>query len=98
VLRLRNSGPAACRVILAPNRYSTVPAQTFDLAAGGALDTVWNLPAQQRWYDLSLTSDHDARWLRRLAGHLENGLPGVSDPAFGAREEMLFTDGFEQAA
>ncbi|WP_386069912.1 phosphocholine-specific phospholipase C [Tahibacter sp. UC22_41] len=98
VLRLRNSGSAACRVTLTPNRYSTEPAQTFDLAAGAERDTVWNLTAQQRWYDLNLTSDHDDRWLRRLAGHLENGLPGVSDPAFGARGEQLFVDGFEQAA
>lgn len=98
MLRLRNSGSAACRVTLTPNRYSTEPAQTFDLAAGAERDTVWNLTAQQRWYDLNLTSDHDDRWLRRLAGHLENGLPGVSDPAFGARGEQLFVDGFEQAA
>lgn len=95
VLRLRNDGGTACRVTLQANRYSSRPAQSFDLAAGGSVDITWDLDAQQRWYDLTLTSDHDARWLRRLAGHLENGLPGVSDPAFGARRETLFTDGFE---
>ncbi|WP_257388877.1 phosphocholine-specific phospholipase C [Tahibacter caeni] len=97
-LRLRNGGSAACRVTLRPNRYSAEPARSLDLPAGAAVDTIWNLSAQQRWYDLSLTSDHDERWLRRLAGHLENGFPGVSDPAFGTRGEMLFADGFEQAA
>ena len=97
VLRLRNDGSTACRVTLQANRYSSQPAQSFDLAAGGSVDITWELDAQQRWYDFTLTSDHDARWLRRLAGHLENGLPGVSDPAFGARRESLFVDGFEPA-
>lgn len=98
VLRLRNTGTAACRVTLTANRYSSIPAQSFDLAAGGSIDTSWELDAQQRWYDLTLSSDHDPRWLRRLAGHLENGLPGVSDPAFGARRETLFADGFDLMA
>lgn len=97
VLRLRNDGSAACRVSVAPNRYSTRPAQTVELPAGASVDLDWSLPAQHRWYDISLASDHDPYWLRRLAGHLENGTPGVSDPAFGARGETLFADGFERA-
>lgn len=98
VLRLRNDGSAACRVTLAPNRYSTRAAQSIDLAAGAQHDLDWPLGAQQRWYDVSLTSDHDPLWQRRLAGHLENGSPGISDPAFGARADGLFVDGFERAA
>lgn len=34
-----------------------------------------------RWYDLTVLSDHDAAFERRFAGHVENGRPGVSDPA-----------------
>ncbi|TDR42603.1 phospholipase C [Tahibacter aquaticus] len=98
MLRLRNTGTAACRVSLAPNRYSSAAVQQFELAAGATLDTPWQLNATSRWYDLSLRSDHDARWLRRFAGHLENGLPGVSDPAFGSRGDKLFGDAFEAAA
>ncbi|MBL8300986.1 MAG: phospholipase C, phosphocholine-specific [Rhodanobacteraceae bacterium] len=99
LLRLRNSGSADCRVSLKPNRYSSRPAQVVNLAAGASADLEWNLPAQQRWYDLSLSSDHDPRWLRRLAGHLENGRAGVSDPAFGAPAGPgLFADGFDGAA
>lgn len=97
VLRLNNAGSAACRVTLAANRYSSEPARGVDLAAGATADLEWTLSANQRWYDLSLTSDHDPRWLRRLGGHLENGLPGISDPAFGARSETVFADGFETA-
>lgn len=94
VLRLSNSGNAACRVSLAANRYSGAPVQQYDLAAGATVDVTWPLAAAARWYDLSLRSDHDAHWLRRLAGHMENGAAGVSDPALGSRAENLFRDGF----
>ncbi|MDH6577395.1 phospholipase C, phosphocholine-specific [Kitasatospora sp. MAP5-34] len=33
------------------------------------------------WYDLSVSCDQDNGFLRRLAGHLETGRPGLSDPA-----------------
>ena len=33
------------------------------------------------WYDLSVTSDSSAKFLRRLAGRVESGKPSVSDPA-----------------
>jgi phospholipase C len=33
------------------------------------------------WYDVSITSDAGHRYLRRLAGHVETGAPGTSDPA-----------------
>jgi phospholipase C len=36
------------------------------------------------WYDVSVTSDTDPRYLRRLAGHVETGRPSVSDPSLGA--------------
>lgn len=32
------------------------------------------------WYDVSVTSDANPRYLRRLAGHVETGRPSVSDP------------------
>ena len=34
-----------------------------------------------RWYDLSVTTTADTTYLRRFAGHVETGLPGLSDPA-----------------
>ncbi|WP_416971247.1 phosphocholine-specific phospholipase C [Streptomyces sp. 4F14] len=34
-----------------------------------------------RWYDLTVTSHSSSTFLRRFAGHVENGRPGVSDPA-----------------
>lgn len=35
------------------------------------------------WYDVTVTSARDARFVRGLAGHVENGRPGISDPALG---------------
>jgi phospholipase C len=97
VLRLTNPGSTACEVTLAANRYSNTPPQTFALAAGGSADAFVDLAASGRWYDLSLTSSADANWLRRLAGHMENGAAGISDPALGTRADRLMADGFEAA-
>jgi hypothetical protein len=38
------------------------------------------------WYDVSVTSDANPQYLRRLAGHVETGEPSVSDPALGRAE------------
>lgn len=35
------------------------------------------------WYDVTITSSDDPRFLRRLAGHVESGRASVSDPALG---------------
>ncbi|MDN3359838.1 phosphocholine-specific phospholipase C [Actinomadura sp. DC4] len=37
------------------------------------------------WYDVSVSSDQDDGFSRRLAGHVETGRPSTSDPALGAR-------------
>ena len=37
--------------------------------------------ASHRWYDYSLKVTGIAGFGRRLAGHLENGQPSISDPA-----------------
>ncbi|MFC4048659.1 phosphocholine-specific phospholipase C [Actinomadura syzygii] len=37
------------------------------------------------WYDLTVTCDADAAFVRRLAGHLETGRPGLTDPAVKIR-------------
>jgi phospholipase C len=35
------------------------------------------------WYDVSVTVSGDSQYLRRLAGHIENGQPSISDPRLG---------------
>jgi phospholipase C len=39
-----------------------------------------DLGGSDQWYDLTVTSDHNGDWLRRLAGYIETGRPGLSDP------------------
>ncbi len=82
-LQLRNSGGAACTITLKPNFYSGEPARTIQLASGASVVIAWSVAASGGWYDLSLTQSADAGWLRRVAGRVENGLPGWSDPAIG---------------
>ena len=84
VLDLRNAGTAACTLQLRPNLYARTPPRTIALPAGGQVRVEWPLAASHHWYDLSLTSDSDPAFLRRLAGHVETGGASISDPAFGA--------------
>jgi phospholipase C len=35
------------------------------------------------WYDVTIASSADSRFIRRLAGHVESGRPSTSDPALG---------------
>jgi phospholipase C len=43
-----------------------------------------DLTASKRWYDVTVTSEADPAFLRGFAGHVENGHPGVSDPAIAS--------------
>ena len=81
-LMLRNAGKAACRVTLKGRAiYGNATPVTVDLAPGAVATVPWPLGGAQRWYDIELTSSSDASYLRRIAGHLDNGQPGMSDPA-----------------
>jgi len=95
VLHVTNEGAAACTITLTPNNYSDEAPADYALAAGGSVDIAWPLAASAHWYDITLTSDHDKRYQRRLAGHVETGQPSTSDPAFGESAERIFAGGFE---
>ncbi|MFD9813310.1 phosphocholine-specific phospholipase C [Streptomyces sp. NPDC059080] len=79
ILTLTNPGSTDCHLTLT-NAYDDTTA-TLTVPAGGSVQHTADLRAGKRWYDLSLVSDSDTSFLRRLAGHVENGEPGVSDPA-----------------
>ncbi|MFJ5553084.1 phosphocholine-specific phospholipase C [Streptomyces sp. NPDC093225] len=55
-------------------------AQTFTVRKGATLTQSVDLRASRSWYDLTVVSDVDTTFLRRLAGHVETGASGVSDP------------------
>ncbi|MGP4049817.1 phosphocholine-specific phospholipase C [Streptomyces sp. 2A115] len=55
--------------------------ESFRVRPGATVKHTVGLRASRRWYDLTVVSDGDSSFLRRFAGHVENGRPGVSDPA-----------------
>ncbi|WP_435223257.1 phosphocholine-specific phospholipase C [Streptomyces sp. Tue6028] len=55
--------------------------RSFKVRSGVTVKHTVDLRSSKRWYDLTVVSDADAGFLRRFAGHVENGRPGVSDPA-----------------
>jgi phospholipase C len=69
----------ACRVA---NRYDHGPAQQVDIPAGSDKTLVFVLTGSAGWYDISITLPATPRYLRRYAGHHEDGRPATSDPGF----------------
>ncbi|MFE0255546.1 phosphocholine-specific phospholipase C [Streptomyces sp. NPDC059010] len=78
-LTFTNKGTASVRLKVA-NGYGG-PATTVTVAPGATARRCIGLLASRRWYDLTVTADGDPAFLRRFAGRVENGRPGVSDPA-----------------
>ncbi|MET9145877.1 phosphocholine-specific phospholipase C [Streptomyces sp. NPDC004042] len=76
----RGTGTARLRVTVG---YGGRPVEVA-VEAGATVRRRFALAASRRWYDLTVTSAGDPSFVRRFAGHVENGLPGVSDPAIAA--------------
>ncbi len=83
-LAIGNSGSAACTVTVGDNAYALGAPRTYVLAPGASVQDAWTLTGSGNWYDFSVTSDIAVDWLRRYAGHLENGMASFSDPAMAA--------------
>ncbi|MCL1531666.1 phospholipase domain-containing protein, partial [Xanthomonas nasturtii] len=82
VLDIGNAGQHACTVQLRALGYADPTARSLQLAAGQRETIRLALAASDHWYDLVVEQPGSA-FRRRLAGHLETGRPGRSDPAFG---------------
>ncbi|MGW3658705.1 phospholipase domain-containing protein [Streptomyces sp. NPDC005151] len=86
----------AVRLVLTNDGHSTItltvedeygrhkPA-TYRLRPGAHVVHAAETERTHGWYDLTVTSDHDGTFVRRLAAHVENGHTSTSDPAIGAR-------------
>jgi phospholipase C len=84
-LLLSNTGGSApCTFTVLDNAYGAA-ASTWVVAAGQQQTVQCLLAASFGWYDYSIGCDSDPQFLRRLAGHVDNGTPGRTDPAIGAR-------------
>ncbi|GLZ35154.1 phospholipase C, phosphocholine-specific [Lentzea sp. NBRC 105346] len=77
VLRFTNPGPV--RHLKITNAYGGT--QTVTVGQGSNVTRTIDLTASKRWYDVTVVSAEDSGYLRRFAGHVETGAPGVSDPA-----------------
>lgn len=78
-LTFTNKGSASVRLKIT-NGYGG-SATTVTVRPGAPVCRTVDLAGSRRWYDLTVTADADPAFLRRFAGHVENGRPGVSDPA-----------------
>ncbi|MDG0024451.1 phospholipase C, phosphocholine-specific [Trinickia sp. Y13] len=80
-LHLQNAGAAACEFTIL-NAYDGASMKRR-VAGGESVDLYVDLRAQHGWYDLHVSVADDSKFVRKLAGHVETGLPSMSDPALG---------------
>ncbi|WP_129305608.1 phospholipase C, phosphocholine-specific [Streptomyces sp. L2] len=78
-LTFTQHGSGTVRLTLADG-YGGSPV-TVTVRPGANVRRTVDLAASRRWYDLTVTCEGDPAYLRAFAGHVENGAPGVSDPA-----------------
>ncbi|HEY3465171.1 MAG TPA: phospholipase C, phosphocholine-specific [Amycolatopsis sp.] len=78
-LVLTNPGTAAVKLTVtdAYGHHTT----TRRLRPGARVVETVPTRRSNNWYDVTITADHDPKFLRRLAGHVETGRPSTSDPA-----------------
>jgi len=82
-LILRNDGPSPVSLTITPDTYMQLPSKTVAVAGQSQVALIWSLAQTKGWYAMSVTADIDSKYLRRFAGHIENGEPTTSDPAMG---------------
>ncbi|CAN3977661.1 phosphocholine-specific phospholipase C [Kitasatospora purpeofusca] len=82
-LTMTNSGTAPCTVTVAAGAYRTDGPWTFHLPASASVRNSWAITDSGWWYDLTATADTADGFLRRFAGHVENGAESITDPAVG---------------
>jgi phospholipase C len=79
-LTLANHGSHAVRLTLSDG-YRRGHADVLRLRPGQRALRSHPSGRNHGWYDVTITSDTDRTYLRRLAGHVETGRPSTSDPA-----------------
>lgn len=83
VLFLSNvGGTQACTFTIRDNGYGAV-ASTHTVAPSATITVTRPLASSFGWYDLSIVASSDNGYLRRVAGHVEAGVPGRTDPLIG---------------
>ncbi|WP_433257192.1 phosphocholine-specific phospholipase C [Streptosporangium sp. CA-135522] len=78
-LTFANTTGSARTVTVTDNAYGTGGPWSQSVPAGGSSQATFT--TDRGWYDLTVTADTSDGFLRRLAGHVENGSASVTDPA-----------------
>lgn len=83
-LLCRNDTDVAQEFTLVAQAYSDRTPLRVAVTSGRREEVTLDLSGSGRWYDYEVTVEAVASFRRRFAGRVENGLPSVSDPAFGS--------------
>jgi phospholipase C len=79
-LVLTNEGTVTVRLTVT-DAYSKEQPTTYVLRPGARVTHTVHPEHSNGWYDVSVVSDQDRTFLRRLSGHVETGRASTSDPA-----------------
>ncbi len=82
-LFIENVGRDPLQLIVSDS-YSAL-AQLHNVAPGSRVESQWDANTSLRWYDLRVVDAQNPLFRRQLAGYIENGVDGLSDPAIGTR-------------
>lgn len=80
-LEIRNGGTGNSRLRITDAYTKRVIHRSPD--PGETVREHWTVSSTFGWYDLTVESDTDPAFERRLAGHVEAGADSMSDPAIG---------------
>jgi phospholipase C len=84
-LEAHNPSDRLQTLTIAAGAYRMPPALTQPLEPHTQSFIAMDASANGHWYDIRVGCAEDPAFLRRFAGRLETGKPGVSDPAIGRR-------------
>ncbi|MFJ6348761.1 phosphocholine-specific phospholipase C [Streptomyces sp. NPDC092046] len=73
------NGTSTDATLTLTNAYAGQPL-TVPVPKNTTVTRTVDLTGSSRWYDVTITSSSNTDFLRRLAGHVETGTAGVSDP------------------
>ncbi len=79
-IALSNDGASSCTFTLTANAYRR---GSISVRVKAGARRTRRRPLRHGWYDVTITCVGDDAFARRLAGHVENGRPSVTDPAIG---------------
>ncbi len=80
-LVLENAAGGELSLMLGNDLYGANPRKQLTLAPGKKANAAWPASQSHGWYDFTIDAEG---WTIRLAGRIEDGKPGVSDPLLRA--------------